>query len=40
VAWSRVRLDDHTTAQVAVGALVGVVAGGGGFALLEQLLGN
>ncbi|TWP47403.1 hypothetical protein FKR81_32330 [Lentzea tibetensis] len=28
VAWSRVRLRDHTIAQVLVGALVGVVAGG------------
>lgn len=28
VAWSRVRLQDHTTAQVLVGSLVGVVAGG------------
>lgn len=29
VAWSRVRLRDHTVAQTAVGALVGAFAGGG-----------
>lgn len=28
IGWSRVSLGDHTTAQVTVGALVGVVAGG------------
>jgi len=35
VAWSRVELGDHTTAQVLVGSLMGVVVGGGGYALLE-----
>ncbi|SFT43802.1 PAP2 superfamily protein [Actinopolyspora lacussalsi subsp. righensis] len=34
VAWSRVAVDDHTPAQVTVGALTGAVIGGGSFALL------
>ncbi len=34
IAWSRVRLGDHTTAQVAAGALAGALIIGGGFALL------
>ncbi len=38
VAWSRVALGDHTVAQVLVGSLMGVVVGGGGYALLEQAL--
>jgi hypothetical protein len=38
VAWSRVELGDHTTAQVLVGSLMGVVVGGGGYALLEFAL--
>lgn len=38
VAWSRVELGDHTTAQVLVGSLMGVVVGGGGYALLELAL--
>lgn len=38
VAWSRVELGDHTTAQVLVGSLMGVVMGGGGYALLEFAL--
>ncbi|WNV90810.1 hypothetical protein [Umezawaea sp. Da 62-37] len=38
VAWSRVELGDHTKAQVLVGSLMGVVVGGGGYALLEVLL--
>lgn len=33
VGWSRVRLGDHTTAQVVVGAVVGVLAGGFGYLL-------
>jgi len=28
IGWSRASLGDHTTAQVAVGTLVGIVAGG------------
>jgi len=38
VAWSRVELGDHTTAQVLVGSLMGVVVGGGGYALLAFAL--
>ncbi|WP_307868183.1 hypothetical protein [Umezawaea beigongshangensis] len=34
VAWSRVELGDHTTAQVLAGALMGVVVGGGTFWVL------
>jgi hypothetical protein len=34
VAWSRVELGDHTTAQVVAGTAMGVVAGGGSFWLL------
>lgn len=33
IGWSRVRLGDHTPAQVAVGALTGAAVGGGFFAL-------
>ncbi|HEY8373551.1 MAG TPA: hypothetical protein VIL00_12470 [Pseudonocardiaceae bacterium] len=33
VCWSRVELQDHTAAQVWVGALVGVLVGGGVFAV-------
>lgn len=34
VCWSRVRLGDHTPAQVTVGTVAGLVVGGGVFALL------
>lgn len=34
IAWSRVALGDHTPAQVTIGALVGVLAGGGVYAVL------
>ncbi len=34
VCWSRVRLQDHTTAQVTVGSVLGVLVGGGVFALV------
>ncbi|GAA4614722.1 hypothetical protein [Saccharopolyspora hordei] len=34
ISWSRVRLQDHTAAQVVVGAVVGAVVGGGVFAAL------
>ena len=34
VGWSRVRLRDHTPAQVVAGMLVGAMLGGGAFALL------
>ncbi|GAB2853247.1 hypothetical protein [Lentzea nigeriaca] len=34
VAWSRVELGDHTTAQVLAGTAMGVVVGGGSFWLL------
>lgn len=34
VSWSRVRVGDHTTAQVAAGAAVGAAVGGGSFAVL------
>lgn len=34
VSWSRVRLDDHTAAQVTVGALAGIAMGGGLFIAL------
>jgi hypothetical protein len=38
VAWSRVRLRDHTTPEVLAGLLMGVVVGGGGYwALLTAL---
>lgn len=33
VCWSRVRLGDHTVAQVTVGTVLGIVVGGGVFAL-------
>ena len=35
VAWSRVELGDHTTAQVLAGSVMGVVVGGGSFWLLS-----
>lgn len=35
VAWSRVELGDHTTAQVTAGSVMGVVVGGGSFWLLS-----
>lgn len=35
VCWSRVRLGDHTTAQVAAGAALGAVIAGVGFGLLR-----
>jgi hypothetical protein len=35
VAWSRVRLDCHTRAQVVVGAALGLVLGGAVFAGLR-----
>ncbi|TWP45232.1 phosphatase PAP2 family protein [Lentzea tibetensis] len=38
VAWSRVELGDHTTAQVLAGSVMGVVVGGGSFWALNQLL--
>ncbi|KAA1021489.1 hypothetical protein FVA95_20285 [Pseudonocardia sp. EV170527-09] len=34
VAWSRVRINDHTAAQVVVGSALGAVVGGGLFALI------
>jgi len=34
VGWSRVRLQDHTTAQVVVGSVLGLVGGGGVFAFV------
>ena len=34
VAWSRVELGDHTTAQVLAGTAMGVIVGGGSFWLL------
>lgn len=37
VAWSRVELGDHTTAQVLAGTAMGVVVGGGSFWLLISL---
>ena len=36
VAWSRVELGDHTTAQVLGGTAMGVIVGGGSFWLLSQ----
>ncbi|MBQ6639598.1 MAG: hypothetical protein IJH84_01035 [Saccharopolyspora sp.] len=33
IGWSRVRLGEHTAAQVVVGALMGIVAGGAGYLL-------
>jgi hypothetical protein len=38
VAWSRVELGDHTTAQVLAGTAMGVIVGGGSFWLLTLLL--
>lgn len=38
VAWSRVELGDHTTAQVLAGTAMGVIVGGGSFWLLSQSL--
>ncbi len=38
VAWSRVELGDHTTAQVLAGTAMGVVVGGGSFWLISQSL--
>lgn len=35
VAWSRVELGDHTTAQVLAGTAMGVIVGGGSFWLLS-----
>lgn len=35
IAWSRVQLRDHTTAQVVAGAIVGAVGGGGLYAVLS-----
>ncbi|MCK2237732.1 MULTISPECIES: hypothetical protein [unclassified Crossiella] len=39
VNWSRVVLRDHTTGQVLLGTVVGLIAGGGGYWVLEQMLG-
>lgn len=36
VAWSRVELGDHTTAQVLAGTAMGVIVGGGSFWLLSS----
>jgi hypothetical protein len=36
VAWSRVELGDHTTAQVLGGTAMGLIVGGGSFWLLSQ----
>jgi hypothetical protein len=38
VAWSRVELGDHTTAQVLAGTAMGVIVGGGSFWLLTLFL--
>ncbi|ATY09900.1 hypothetical protein CU254_05075 [Amycolatopsis sp. AA4] len=38
VCWSRVELKDHSSAQVAVGAVAGVVIGGGGYLCLVAAL--
>ena len=38
VAWSRVELGDHTTAQVLAGTAMGVFVGGGSFWVLSQSL--
>jgi hypothetical protein len=38
VAWSRVKLRDHTTAQVVVGGIVGVFAGGSAYWVLLTAL--
>lgn len=38
VAWSRVELGDHTTAQVLGGTAMGVIVGGGSFWLLTLFL--
>lgn len=38
VAWSRVELGDHTTAQVLGGTAMGLIVGGGSFWLLSQPL--
>ncbi|MEW1660639.1 hypothetical protein [Streptomyces sp. NPDC093707] len=35
IGWSRVKLQDHTLAQVIVGAILGAAVGGGVFALLR-----
>ncbi|MGW3271277.1 hypothetical protein ACWDFH_07355 [Streptomyces kronopolitis] len=35
IGWSRVTLDDHTTAQTVVGALVGALTAGAAFAVLR-----
>jgi membrane-associated phospholipid phosphatase len=35
VGWSRVRLGDHTVAQVAIGAVVGGLVAGGIFTVLR-----
>ena len=38
VCWSRVELKDHTASQVAVGAVAGVMVGGGGYLTLVSVL--
>ncbi|KZB88588.1 hypothetical protein [Amycolatopsis regifaucium] len=38
VCWSRVELEDHTTAEVSVGTLVGLMVGGGAYAALVPAL--
>jgi hypothetical protein len=38
VCWSRVELKDHTTAQVTMGAVAGIVLGGGVFVWLAAVL--
>ena len=38
VGWSRVHLRDHTALQVTLGALTGVIAGGGLYWLLDVVL--
>ncbi|WP_410657805.1 hypothetical protein [Amycolatopsis sp. lyj-112] len=38
VCWSRVELKDHTTAEVSVGTLVGLLVGGGAYAALAAAL--
>ncbi|MEV6907602.1 hypothetical protein [Amycolatopsis sp. NPDC051071] len=38
VCWSRVELKDHTTAEVSVGTLVGLVGGGGAYLALAAAL--
>ncbi|MFD6071936.1 phosphatase PAP2 family protein [Amycolatopsis lurida] len=38
VCWSRVELKDHTTAEVSVGTLVGLIVGGGAYLALASAL--